>query len=37
MELKITDFQAPGKISFNYEELKQQIQTVKKTMLFGIF
>lgn len=27
MELKITDFQAPGKISFNYEELKQQIQT----------
>lgn len=27
MELKITGFQAPGKISFNYEELKQQIQT----------
>ena len=27
MEPKITDFQAPGKISFNYEELKQQIQT----------
>ncbi len=27
MELKITDFKAPGKISFNYEELKQQIQT----------
>lgn len=27
MELKINDFQAPGKISFNYEELKQQIQT----------
>lgn len=27
MELKITDFKAPGEISFNYEELKQQIQT----------
>lgn len=27
MELKIADFQAPGKIGFNYEELKQQIQT----------
>lgn len=26
MELKITDLQIPGKISFNYEELKQQIQ-----------
>ena len=26
MELKITDLQVPGKISFNYEELKQQIQ-----------
>ena len=27
MELKITELQVPGKISFNYEELKQQIQT----------
>lgn len=26
MELKITDLQIPGKISFNYEELKQQIK-----------
>lgn len=27
MELKITELQVPRKISFNYEELKQQIQT----------
>lgn len=27
MELRVTELQIPGKISFNYEELKQQLQT----------
>lgn len=27
MELKVTELQIPGKISFNFEELKQQLQT----------